>query len=403
MAISSRFRSVLAVALLGGLGSFATANAEKNDNPAPQATTAEAELSFRDIPHLEKAYIDATPAQKEDGVPVGKLGADGGNKDMIVQLAQEIADGKHGNFDSLLISHKGKLLLESYYRRGRINLPHPQASATKAYTSMAVGRAIQLGYLTMADLDKPLISFLDDLEPTKFVEGAEKITLHKALTMHSGIRLSDEQRDEFGKDPGQLKGQQQVQTWLEHSAPVTAESQTFNYSFDPDLVMQVLDAVVPGTAGDFIKAELLDKMGITNYRWRTNVSGLPEAGWRSSMTSRDMVKWGMLATNNGKWNGEQLIPEAYIARAVSRIFYTVDEEIHYGGKDVSNQGYGYYWWSADLNYNDKSYFGISAQGGGGQFILLIEELDLMVVFTAHDNSTNYLQLVAERILPAFVQ
>ena len=29
---------------------------------------------------------------------------------MIVKLAQETAEGKHGKFDSLLIAHKGKLL-----------------------------------------------------------------------------------------------------------------------------------------------------------------------------------------------------------------------------------------------------------------------------------------------------
>ena len=170
---------------------------------------------------------------------------------MILQLAQDIADDNYGNFDSFLIAHKGKLLLESYYRRGRINLPHSQASATKTYTSFALGRAIQLGYLTMDDLHKPLISFLKELDATKLVEGAEKITLHQALTMRSGIRISREEREEFNKTPAQLKGQQKVQTYLEHSAPITSASQTFLYQFDPMLVMQVIDAVVPGTAKDF--------------------------------------------------------------------------------------------------------------------------------------------------------
>ena len=378
-------------------------NAKGIDSLAPEATAAEAELSFRDIPYLDKAFIDTAPADRKDALVVGELGVDGGNKAMIVKLAQEIADGKHGKFDSLLIAHKGRILFESYYLRGRINLPHPQASATKAYTGLALGRAIQLGYLTMADLDKPLVSFLKDLDPTKFVDGVEKITLNKALTMRSGIRISDEQREEFEKNPDQLKGQGHVQAYLEHSEPVTADSQSFLYSNDPMLVMQVIDAVVPGTAEDFIKDELLDKMGITTYRWMTDVDGLPMAGAGSSMTSRAMVKWGNLARNKGKWNGEQLVPEAYIAKASSRIFYTGDDDFHYGGKDTSNQGYGYYWWSADLRYDNKNYFSRSAQGGWGQFIVLIDELDLMVVFTAHDNDTSYLQITAERILPAFIQ
>ncbi len=154
--------------------------AQQSDSPAPEATAAEAKISFWDLPYLKEAFIDTTPADRKDGLAVGELGVNGGNKDMIVKLAEEIADSMHGLYDSMLITHKSKLLFESYYRRGRVNLAGDQASAAKAYTSLALGRAIQLGYLTMADLDKPLVSFLKDLDPTKFVEGAEKITLHKA-------------------------------------------------------------------------------------------------------------------------------------------------------------------------------------------------------------------------------
>ncbi len=368
-----------------------------------KATNAETTLSFRDIPELKEAFIDATPEDKKDNIAVGELGIDGGDKAMIIKLAQEIAENKLDPNDSFLIAYKGKLLFESYYRKGRINLPHFQASATKAYTCLVLGRAIQLGYLTMSDLDKPLISFLKDLDPTKFVEGAEKITLHKAMTMRSGIRLSKEQRKAFEKTPVQLKGQKQVQTFLEHSAPITSVSQSFLYQDDPRLVMQVIEAVVPGTAKDFIKKELLNKMGITTYGWETDINGLPVSASRSSMTSRGMIKWGVLTSNKGKWKGEQLIPEAFIIKATSRILLTGDDDVYGGGKDVSNQGYGYYWWSTDLNYRDKNYFCVSAQGGGGQYIILIEELDLVIVLTSHENDNSTLQIVAERILPAFVK
>jgi CubicO group peptidase (beta-lactamase class C family) len=381
-------------------------------NTAPEATTAEvtatfdgSETAFWDISKLENAFINSAPTDRKDGILVGELGIDGGNKALILKLAQEIADSTHGKFDSFLISLKGKLIFESYYLRGRINLPHPQASTTKACTSFLLGRAIQMGYLSMADLDKPLVNFLKDLDPTKFVEGAEKVTLAHALTMRSGIRITEAQEEELKNNPSQLKGQGRVQALLEQSAPITDESQSFKYGGGPELVMQVIEAVVPGAAKDFIKQELLDKLGITTYGWSMNkVTGLPESGWRTSLTSRAMVKLGQLAINRGRWNDEQLIPEEYITKAISRVIYTGDDiELHYGGKDVSRQGYGYFWWNAELNYGNKNYFSTSAQGGGGQFIILIEDLDLMVVFTAHDNDTNYLQITAEHILPAFIE
>ena len=377
--------------------------AQQSDSLAPEATAAQSTLSFSDIPDLNEAFINAAPTDRKDGIPVGELGIDGGNKAMILKLAQEITENQYGNFDSFLIAHKGKLLFESYYSRGRINLPHPQASATKVYTSLALGRAIQLGYLSMADLDKPLVSFLNDLDPTKFVAGVEKITLHQALTMRGGLSISKEQREEFEKNPSQLKGQGQVQALLEHSAPITAASQSFLYgNFNPPLVMQVLDAIVLGSAKDFIKNELLDKMGITTYEWGTDVSGLPQSGSRSSMTSRDMVKWGILAINKGKWNGEQLIPAAYIARATSKI---VDQSEEYDDTDsgVSGTAYGYFWWQADMSAGGKSYLSKSARGGSGQNIYVIEALDLVVVTTSHRPVDSSVSVTAERVLPAFIQ
>jgi len=360
-----------------------------------------------DVPKLEKGFIDTAPADRKDGIIVGELGVDGGNKDMIVKLAQEMSDGLHGDFDSLLITYKGKLLFESYYARGRINLTHPQASATKTYTGLALGRAIQLGYLTMADLDKPVVSFLKDLDTSKLVEGAERVTLHQALTMRSGIRIINEKGKEFEKYRDLIDGQKLVQAVFEQSDPITSESQSaFSYgNYSSPLVMQVLDAVVPGTAEDFIKKELFGKMGIATYEWRTGLGGLPAAGWKSSITTRAMLKFGTLAMNKGKWNGEQLVPEAYISKATSRILYNGDDDIFGGGKDVSNQGYGYFWWSGDLKVGDKSYFSTSAQGGSGQFIILIEELDLIVVATGSHRGSGgkNLQIAAERILPAFIQ
>ena len=367
-------------------------------------STINKELSFWDIPQLNTAIVNPIPADNKDGLLVGELGKDGGDTEIILALAQEIEDHKQGNFDSFLIAHKGKLLFESYYARGRINLPHPQASATKVYTSFLLGRAIQLGYLSMDDLDKPLTSFLKDLDPTKFVEGAEKITLHHALTMRSGIRISEEHKEKMDKNPSLLKGQGKVQALLEHSAPITDESQVFKYAGGPDLVMQVIEAVVPGSAEDFIKNELLDKLGITNYKWNINdVTGLPESGWRVSLTSRDMVKLGQLAMNKGKWNNEQLIPETYITKATNRIVRHGDDENFDDDGNITNTGYGYFWWQADMKVGNKNYFSTSARGGGGQYIFLIEELDLIVVFTAHDSDSNFLQLTAERILPAFLK
>lgn len=345
------------------------------------------------LPNLEQPYITSTPDDKNDGLVVGELGVDGGDRAMIEAFANEIAatakDEKAGNVDSLLISYRGKLIFESYFRRGRANFPHYQMSITKSYTALAVGRAIQLGLLKMEDLDKPAISLLKDLDKTKLAPGAETITLAQAMQMLSGIRLEKEKEKELMKNQGQLKGLGELQAYLQHSDPIPPMPREFKYQ-EPDtaIAMQVINAVVPGGAQEFLKTELLGRLGITQYQWEPAISGLPKSAAGSAILSRDMVKFGQLILNKGQWNGEQLIPEAYLVRA------TTPSQV--------NKHYGFFWWVDDYNVNGKNYHCIQGRGAGGQFIFMFPELDLVAVVTSHNKGMgDTLQTLPKRIIPAF--
>jgi CubicO group peptidase (beta-lactamase class C family) len=380
------------------LAIVATTSAQETDGLAPEVTDLNAEdVSYAleaKLPDLKEPFIDASPADRQDGIPVGELGVDGGNRDAILNFAEEIAAGQHGEVDSLLLLYRGRLVFESYYRRGRINYPHYQMSITKSYTAMAIGRAIALGHLTIGDLDRPVVSFLKDLDRSKLAAGATKITLAEAMNMRSGIRIDPKTAKQLMKAPQELKGQAQIQAYLEHSAAISDETKTFKYqASDPCITMQVLEAVVPGSARDFIKKELLGKMGITNYAWQDDVSGLPKSAAGSSMRSRDMVKWGILVFNGGKWNGEQLIPKAFVQRATSHLH-----------TNARNTSYGYFWWRHDMEVGDRKLDCLSGRGAGGQFILALRELELIVVITAHNKGMGAaLETIPERLLPAFLK
>ncbi len=372
---------------------------QQNKSTIPEATKAETTASFRDIQNLKVPYVSLSPTKRKDGIKVGKLKVKKSDRDAITKVAQEIFEGKYGNFDAVLVSHKNKLVFESYYKKGRINLPHGQASAVKGYTSLILGRAIQLGYLSMEDLNKPLIHFLKDLNPKKFTKGAEKITLHKALTMHGGLTIDREKWKDIEKDSVRIKGQGLVQTLLEQSAPITSETQTYLYgNFNPMMVMTVIDAVVPGTAEEFIKEEFLDKLGITNYKWSTHASGLPQAGWRASIMSRDMLKFGYLVQNDGKLNGEQFISSAYLDKLSSGL---VRPAIDWMPK---NYRYGYFWYYTPVTAGNKTYDATLAWGGGGQRVMVVKELDLTIVISGHDREDDkIMKPIFETVIPAFAK
>jgi hypothetical protein len=198
------------------------------------------------LPDLEKAFISVSPADKQDGLVVGELGKDGGDHEVIEAYANELAtptkDEKVGNVDSMLIGYRGKLIFESYYRRGRANFPHYQMSITKSYTALAIGRAIQLGLLKMEDLDKPAIGFLKELDTTKLVAGADTITLAQAMQMGSGIRLAKEK--DLMKKPAQLKGLGELQAYLQYSDPIPPYPREFKYQ-EPDTAIAMQEVAEP--------------------------------------------------------------------------------------------------------------------------------------------------------------
>ena len=364
---------------------------------APEITDLSAEdISYaleKNIPDLKTPYITTSPEDRMDGIATGSLNTAEPSTQRVLAFAADLHEGKHGEIDSLLIHQHGKLLFESYYRRGRINYPHYQMSITKSYTALAIGRAIQLGYLKMSDLNQPVINFLKDIDQSKIIAGAEQITLAQAMNMKSGIRLDQAKANDLRKNTKLMMGQGQIQAYLQYSDPISSDEPGFKYqSSDPSIAMQVLETVVPGSAREFIKEELLAKLGITNFAWQNDVSGLPKSAAGSSMRSRDMLKWGMLVSNAGKWQGEQLIPAEYVKQATDRI--------HTNPQGTS---YGYFWWRHDMKIGERTYDCRSGRGAGGQFLLMLPELNLIIVVTAHQRGMGkMLSSLPKELLPAFV-
>ena len=380
---------------------FLTLNLSAYNGLAPEVTDLNAEdISFqkeKEIPYLEKPFISTSPKAMNDQLKVGKLGIDGGKEEVVLKYVRELAkkseDPKSGKTDSLLIAYKNKLLLESYFRRGRRNYPHYQMSITKSYTAYALGRAIQMGYLTMEDLHKPVVSFLHQIEVKQLAKGAEQITLHQAMQMSSGIRLPKKKIGEIIRKPDLLKGQGQARAYLQFTHSIFNQSpQPFKYqSADTVLTMQVLESVVPGSAEDFIRYQLLKPMGIVNYGWQEDLSGFPKSAAGSSVLSRDMIKMGLLTLNQGIWNGKQHLPREFVKQATSPLVQTSPTNF-----------YGYFWWNQVRKVGEKKYPCIQGRGAGGQFIFVFPSLELVAVATAHNQGMGkILSQLPEVLILAF--
>jgi CubicO group peptidase (beta-lactamase class C family) len=109
-----------------------------------------------------------------------------------------------------------------------------------------------------------------------------------------------------------------------------------------------------------------------------------------------MAKFGYLYLQNGVWDGKQIIPEDWITESTQKQIAINAEE-----------DYGYLFWLKNMTdtEHNKDYFTYRASGAGGQNIVIIPELDMVIVITANiqvdskDKSVT-LDLVPNYILPA---
>lgn len=128
---------------------------------------------------------------------------------------------------------------------------------------------------------------------------------------------------------------------------------------------------------------------------------IPNIFINNALTSRDMLKFGMLYLNDGSFNGEQLLSNHWVNESVT-------SHVTYKQHTKSKvRGYGYYWWQRNFKANDKTYSNFYAAGNGGQYIIVIPNIDLVAVFTGINyNSMHCMQqpfdIISRYVIPSLL-
>jgi len=318
-----------------------------------------------ETPYLKEVYLSTKPKDMRDGLIVGELNLPGAKKALEALRAAD-REGEFANLDSLLLWENGKLIFEMYNRRGRVDAPHYTMSITKTLTSLTLARAMQLGFLGMGDLDKPVVDFMPEIDRSKIQPGVETITLRDALMMKSGLRFKEKSIErQLGS---KYKAQAYFQKLFQLTAPVTGKSKQFKYTgTDPSLVMMVVDQKTPGRIQDFIRKELVGKVQGNPYLWSDQGCGIPKCGAGSSFTSRTLIKLGSTVIQGGKYNGQQLLHPDYVKLIMD-----------------TNKGEGYFYFFHNRRKRSEEVNFISGIGAGGQYMAIFPNLNLVAVATSHN-------------------
>jgi len=333
--------------------------------------------------------VYAVPVELGDGLQIASIDTSPADKAKLMEMATLAAAGEWLQIDSILISHGGKLVFEDYFHGGHIDEPHTLMSITKSVTACLAGCAYDSGLIK--DLNDPLIDYFPWISAADVDPSVATITVHDVLSSRSGLK------EGARKEKPKIKGkglQAEVSELLMHATAEGAGSE-FKYGGVNSYVLGMLVcAVSEKSLTEYAETSLFKDLGIEQYQWqKKGASKVHSVGAGLDLRSRDMMKLGLMVANKGRFNGKQILSEAYV-QAMTGVYHSSP---HMGG-------YGYLWWSVGSQPNAKQPYVISGRGAKGQFIFIRPDLDLVAVFTANNRKGQRkapFDIFADYIAPAF--
>ena len=303
--------------------------------------------------------------------PTGPLpaGVDGAAIDAAVAAAFGAPDAQ-ARVRSIVVVQGGKIVYERYHPLDGPDQVMSSYSVAKSFTSAIVGLLVADGTLS-----------LDEHPPRpEWPEGDQRtaITLRALLQMSSGLEW-DEVRSLVTMGMTMLASPSAAAIMA--AQPLERPPGTaFEYSTGTSaLVAGIAADALGGCAAldTYLHERLLDPLGITTASVTQDGGGCFVGGFGIDMTTRDFARFGLLYLRGGQWDGEQILPTAWIEQTREPA--------------PTNPQYGLHWWLGPASF--------SAEGLFGQRIVVVPGADLVVAINSTQGGDPF--TLSNAVLAAF--
>ena len=319
----------------------------------------------------------------------------------------KIYNGFYGDIDSLIVLRNGHVVVEKYFnpeyygREYRYSIRSVTKSVSSALIGIAIGHGKIRGVETNIMRYFPQYLSVDNPDSRK-----TQITLHDVLSMSAGYEW-DEMIRHYGDPQNDYNRMIASDDWIGYTLgrPMRDDPGVrLEYSGGASMLLSaILQRATGQTAAFFANEYLFKPMGINDFSWLEGQGGITNGASGLSMRRIDMARFGQLFLDQGQWEDKQLVPAGWVEASTSEQI-TGDPDSLY-----SSFAYGYQWWRfrdfdptiSKLTTNDV-YF---AYGDGGQLILVVPHLELVVVSTANlvgGEFVRQFELVRDHVFDAVI-
>ena len=353
-------------------------------------------------------YHYRKPLPDNDGWPTSSLSEAGLDEAPIAALINRVLTANLADnplyVHSLLIARHGRLTLEEYFYGFDEERVHDMRSASKTFAPVMVGLAKEHG--AKLTPKTPVYSLFSQYKSFENWDARkQEMSLRDIMTMSAG-NACDDNDDKSPGNEDRMQRETQQHDWYKYTLDLPmlrkpGGEDAIYCSADLNLVGGAVAKATGSWLPDLFEQYLAGPLQFGRYYLNLMPDGQAYVGGGAYLRPRDQLKLGQLFLGGGVWNGRRLLSKQWVTESTS--FHSRFAAAYSLGQEHQ---YGYGWHIHNLKSGGKTYRVFAAEGNGGQFVIVVPDLDLVIGITGgsygeFDKWYRWeLELVPQFIIPA---
>lgn len=314
---------------------------------------------------LAISFAPQASAKCRDLPRASSIAASGWDAKALVQAAEM---AKAANAATFMVVSGGRIIT-SY---GDLAEPIRIASVRKSIMSALIGQAVDRGQIALTDTVGKF--GVDDDPPLTADE--KTATVDHLLKARSGVYLPTAAETATMKARRPARG-----------AHKPGEFYYYN-NWDFNVLGDIYERATTKSVFIAFKHDIADPICMQDFNVFDDTFYVYESGrprfpaYHMRLSSRDLMRFGLLYLRRGEWDGRQIVPRAWVEASTKSYSNTPN-------KAFLTKGYGYLWWINQPASAEEAAAipadAFTASGFGGQLMTVIPSLDTIVMIRGKTN------------------